>query len=192
MKALDVASVTTGHAHELQALGYEAVGVYLRPDRTTLEMIQGLHSVGIKIFSVYEKGKPISVKYFTAAQGKKDGAAAVAFAKKIGQPAGKEIFSAVDYDANWATDGDAITAYQKAFREVVKAAGYLASVYGSGVVCSHLVNAGWAHSGWLSQSKGWAGYKDFLSKASIIQGPVATVLHFDVDLDTVVDKAVCW
>jgi hypothetical protein len=192
MKAFDTLNITTGHAHEIAALGYQAVGVYLRSDRTTLEEIQELQSVGIKIFSIWEKGYPTARKYFTAAQGAKDAAAALLFAKKIKQPLGTQIFACVDYDANWKKDGAAITTYFDAFHHVIRAGGYLASVYGSGVVCAHLVSAGYAHSGFLAQSTGWEGFNDYKSKAAIVQGATATLLHFDIDYDTIVDESVCW
>lgn len=192
MKAFDTLNITTGHANEIAALGYQAVGVYLRADRTTPEEIQGLKSVGIKIFSIWEKGFPTAGKYFTAAQGAKDAAAALAFAAKIKQPSGTQIFACVDFDADWATDGAAISTYFDAFHHVIRAGGYLASVYGSGVVCAHIVGAGFAHSGFLAQSTGWAGFNDYKSKAAIVQGSTATVLHFDVDYDTIVDTSVCW
>lgn len=192
MKALDVAQDTAGCAHDLFALGYRAIGVYLRPDRCSRKMIDGLHSVGIQVISIWEKGKPLSAKYFTPKQGVDDARKACEFAEAMGMPAGKEIFAAVDYDASWVKDGAAIIGYFKSFHETCRAAGYLASVYGSGTVCQRLTDLGYAHSGWLSQSRGWAGYKAFKPKASIVQGPVATVLHFDVDLDEVKDPGVCW
>jgi hypothetical protein len=192
MKAFDTADITTGHAHDIQALGYGAVGIYLRADRAPLAMITGLRSVGLKIFSIWEKGHPTSVDYFTAAQGKADGEAAAAYAKTIGQPAGTQIYACVDYDANWDSEGHAITAYFEAFHTAVKSHGFLSSVYGSGTVCEKLVNLGFAHFGYLAQSTGFSGYQSYKPKAAIVQGPTATVLHFDVDTDTIVNMAAVW
>jgi hypothetical protein len=192
MKAFDTPNITTGKEHDIKAHGYEAVGIYLRPDRATPASIKALRNAGLKIFSIWEKGRPTSVKYFTANQGIKDATAAIVFAKKIKQPSGTQIFTCVDYDAQWKTDGAEITEYFRTFHNTVKAAGYLASVYGSGTVCKHLVSAGWAHSGFLSQSSGWSGYKEFAPRATIKQGITTVLLGLDIDLDTVVDPNVCW
>lgn len=192
MKMIDTPEKTTGKAHDLKAHGVEAVGVYLRKDRCDKNMIDGLRSVGIKIVSVYEKGFPTKVTYFTASQGKIDGQKAVAFAQSIAQPLGSEIFSAVDYDASPKHMGQ-VRAYQEAFQKEVKKAGYLASVYGSGLVCKTLVKLGYAHSGWLSGSKGWAGYKDYEPVAAISQTVLdTTLLGMDVDYNVLRDPSVCW
>ena len=193
MNAFDTAVVTTGYAHDILAAGYEAVGIYLRPDRAPLAMVQGFQEVGIKIFSIWEKGEPISGDYFSAEKGQADGQAAIAYAGVIGQTAGSQIFASVDYDPDWDQDGDAITAYFQAFQTVVKAAGYLSSVYGSGLTCSQLIDAGLAHTGFLSVSRGFRGYAEFKPNAAIIQEAQITVLdRFQVDPDTVVDPTVCW
>src|SRR4051812_35351567 len=99
MKAIDSATKTTGKEGKIVAAGMGAVGLYLRPDRASLAMVQGLHKANLKCFSVYEKGFPTTGSYFTAAQGTGDAKKAVLFAAKIGQPKGKEIFFAVDFDA---------------------------------------------------------------------------------------------
>jgi hypothetical protein len=193
MKALDTATKTTGKAHALKDLGYQAVGLYLRPDRADKAMVEDLHSAGIKCFSVYEKGWPTSPAYFKSIQGFVDGRRAAKVAAMLGQPKGTEIFAAVDYDAVWKTDGASVLAYMTAFRQEVKSAGYLASVYGSGLVCEKLVDAGYAHSGWLSGSTGWAGYKAFKARASVVQATMdIKILGLNADTDTVVDPGVCW
>lgn len=192
MKAFDTPNVTTGHAHQILAEGFLAIGIYLRPDRAPLDMIKGLLSVGILVFSIWEKGHPTSGAYFTANQGIIDANEAVAYAKEIGQTPGSHIFACVDFDANWEHDGPKILEYFIEFHKIVKAAGFLASVYGSGVTCSKLVAAGYAHSGFLAQSTGWGDYAGYKPHAAIIQEPSATVLGFDVDLDNVVDTSVCW
>lgn len=188
IKAFDTADITTGHAHEILAHGFEAVGIYLRDDRAPLTMIQGLHSVGIKIFSIWEKGNPTEPSYFTAAKGFADAQDAVAYAKAIGQPTGTTISPCVDYDSN----PEDVKAYLIAFHDEVKAADYLSLPYGNGVTLSWAIDAGYAYGGYLSQSTGFTGYESFLERAAIMQGPGTTILDFDVDLDEVVDAAVLW
>ena len=185
MKGIDVQVDTTGKGEQLKEIGVEFVGLYLRQDRTSAAMCMDLAHHGIKRLSIYEKGYPTSRAYFVAAQGGTDAARAVAVARLVGMPAG-EIFFCVDYDAS-VSDLDAIDAYFVAARKVLSGTGYLASIYGSGMVCNHLVNKGLAHSGYLSGSKGWAGYAMFLPKAAVVQG--AEITNFcgglDVDLDTI-------
>jgi len=174
MKALDTSVKTTGQAKQIAAAGYQAVGVYLRPDRCTAAMLAELHSAGIKIWSVYEKGFPTSDAYFTAAQGTKDGTAAAAFATSVGQPKGGQIYAAVDYDPSLAAVNGGITAYMKAFQAAIKPAGYVSSVYASGRACRILIAAGLAKTGWLTQSTGFAEYKTFKPHAGIVQLPRIT------------------
>jgi hypothetical protein len=197
MKAFDTADITTGYAHELYNLGYRAVGIYLRSDRAPIDMVKGLLSVGMMIFSIWEKGHPTSDDYFTAEQGSADGQAAAAYAAKIGQPAGTQIFTCFDYDPSIDAINGGLHAYMVAFRVAVKSYGYLASAYGSGTLLAAYTNEGICHSGYITQSTGFSGYEDFKPKASIVQGE-STTLHmadghdFDVDLDTIVDSAACW
>lgn len=189
MKAIDVATDTAGHAHALLDAGIEAVGLYLRQDRCSKAMVDGLALVGIKRFSAFERGFPTSTGYFTLAQAADDAQAAVKFAQQIGQPEGTVIFFAVDFDADQLSP---ILRYFLQVQQIVKRAGYLVGVYGSGRVCDYLVGQGVAHAGWLAQSKGWAGFEAYKTRAAIVQGGEDTLLGFDVDWDEVRDESVCW
>jgi hypothetical protein len=176
MKAIDSSAKTTGQANNLAAAGYGAVGVYLRSDRCTAAMIAELHTAGLQVWSIYEKGYPTSDVYFSTAKGTSDGTAAATFAKSIGQPKGTQIYATVDYDPddsdpNAPTISGPISAYMKAFRSAIKPAGYLASVYGSGRTCRILIANGLAKTGWLAQSTGFAEYNVFKPKAGIVQLP---------------------
>lgn len=190
VKALDVAQDTFGKAHDLKALGYLAVGFYLRSDRASLRMIQGLEQVGIKRFAIWERGNPTEPEYFSPTQAVVDARAAVSFATKIQMPAGSQIFFTVDYDATPDDLARHVWPYFQSVQRMVKDAGYLCSVYGSGMVCESLTIKGMAHAGWLAQSRGWSMYDFFKPRAAIVQGPVALVLGMDVDLDEVRDMRV--
>jgi hypothetical protein len=191
MKALDTPYSVAGKAHQLQAMGYGAVIRYISPNTQsfphkclTTEEVRGLHSVGIKIGSVWESGFPIKASYFTAAQGAKDGMSAAATAKRLGQPQGSAIYFTVDYDATEADIEGPVHAYAVAFHDAVKGAGYLCGVYGSAMVIENLWRSGYAHYRWLAQSMGWSGSPNYHA-ADINQGPSTTVLGLDVDADTV-------
>jgi hypothetical protein len=174
MKAIDSSVKTTGQASKLAAAGVGAVGVYLRSDRCSAAMLAELHEAGLKVFSIYEKGFPISDAYFSAAKGTSDGTAAAAFAKSMGQPKDSQIYPAVDYDpddsnSSGPTINGRISDYMKAFQAAINPAGYVASVYGSGRTCRILLAKGLAKTGWLAQSTGFAEYKIFKPKAGILQ-----------------------
>jgi hypothetical protein len=192
LKAFDVASDTTGRGHDIQALGYGAVGLYLRFDRTSVAMVEGLHSVGIKVFSIYELGYPTKMSYFTATQGTHDGLAACQTAKVLGQPQGTSIFAAFDYDPTVQDINGPLKDYMAAFRTQCQKFGYLASAYGSGLLLQAYTNLGICHHSFLAGSTGWSGYENFKDKASILQGASASVLGMDVDLDEVRDLSVLW
>jgi hypothetical protein len=93
------------------------------------------------------------------------------------QPAGTQIYAAVDYDpddsdASGPTINGPISTYMKAFQAAIQPAGYLASVYGSGRTCRILMANGLAQTGWLTQSTGFAEYSIFKPRAGIVQLPV--------------------
>jgi hypothetical protein len=188
VKGFDTASDTTGWAHRIADLGFLAVGAYMRPDRCSQAMVRGLHSVGVQIFSIWEKGEPVSAAYFDFPKGVTDALAACDFAASMGQPAGTPIFACVDYDAAYAD----VQRYLQGFHETCRSAGYLAGTYGSGLVCSSAIADGISHYGFLSQSTGFPGYEEFRPAAAIVQGASTTVLEFDVDLDEVQMPEVCW
>src|SRR5438046_2836518 len=134
MKAIDSSAKTTGQADNLAAAGYGAVGVYLRSDRCTAAMIAELHSAGLQVWSIYEKGYPTSDAYLSAAKGTSDAAAAATFAKTIGQHKGTQIYDTVDDDTDDTnqhghTINSLISANMMTFQSAIKPAGYLASVY---------------------------------------------------------------
>ena len=192
MHGFDTANSTVNHAHDLAAKGYGAAGLYLSPTRTTKEQVDGLHSVDIKVFSIWEKGNPTSDGYFSAEKGKQDGEAAAAYAKVLGMPSGKPIFACFDYDTSSSAINGVCRDYQEAFRTAVMAEGYLAACYGSGLLCSTYVSAGISHYGFLAQSRGFAGFNDYKSSAAIVQGPSQTILGLDCDLDFIQDESVLW
>lgn len=194
MKALNANELLTGDsfAHDLKNLGVQAVGCYLRGDRITKDIVDRLHSVGIKMFSVFERGYPDHVGYFSQQQATIDAGRALAIAEAIGQPEGSSIAAAYDYDATATDISGPLYAYQVKFRQIVKDHGYLAACYGSGLLCRRFVEGGIAHWEWLSGSHGWAGYDDYKDHAAVLQGANATVLGCDVDWDEVRDPAILW
>ena len=116
---------------------------------------------GIASGFVFERGN--TYDYFSASQGGIDAETVIAYFQLLGVPAGKNIacFLAVDFDATIAEINGAIMAYATRFHDVLKAAGYLTGVYGSGDTCRILKAAGVVHYTWKAQSTGWGGYAYF-------------------------------
>lgn len=209
LQGFDTPEILTGCAHELVGLEdpypIQVVGLYMRPDRCCLEMVEGLHSVGIKILSLWEEGAADTPAYHTAAIGTPNGLSAASFAASMGQRAGTPIFNCIDLDASQkmldGTDADLpavnIQAEQENFALAVKTYGYMEAVYGSGLVCAWLSGKGAAQKTYLSQSYGWQGYAMWSGRASVKQGAQMQIklpsgAVFTVDAMTVIDDGVVW
>lgn len=178
--------------HEMIAEGYHSFGFYLRPDRAPKSGIDALLAAGIKLWSIWERGNPTTTEYFSTAQGTSDGQAAAMYALELGQPSQTQIFACFDYDPTIGAIEGPLRDYMEAFREAIRQDGYWASAYGSGTLLQRYIGYGIAHSGWLSQSKGFSGYETFKPSAAIIQGPSKTICGLGADADTVVDESVLW
>lgn len=161
----------TPFAAGLKAAGYDFAGRYYNVNNhsknLTLAEAQALTAAGISIIAVWENGYPTAAGYFTYQKGVYDGTSAYHYAQDtIGQPGGTPIYFAVDYDAT-ATDisGPVMQYFQgvyDAFNTISSNSPiYSIGVYGSGLVCSTLLNAGKASYVWMAQPGGWGGSKTF-------------------------------
>jgi len=217
MKALDSPQATdiANNASLLAEEGFTAIGLYYfdssgfkqQLTKDVAEKISSIPSTdshpGLKIFSIYENGNPTSSSYFTTQRGNSDAHTAFARAQSAGQPLGSAIYFAIDYDASYQ-DLPKIKLYAYEFRRTLyalcdalgeKIHRYSVGVYGSGLVCEVLFDVGIAHYTFLAQSKGWAGYTPWQSKANIIQGNSSTLhlvnanpsITIDIDYNTIPD-----
>jgi hypothetical protein len=139
-----------------------------------------LCQAGLHIVTVYEDG-PTSYSYFSATRGTADAQGALQQAAAIGQPHGSAIYFTVDYNAAASDISGNITAYFAAICAVLKGT-YAVGVYGSGAVCTAILQAGYAHNAWLSQSTGWSGYSQFTAW-NVKQGPETSVCGLNSDTD---------
>lgn len=119
-----------------------------------------LSAASVQIGVVWESAGT-SDSFFSAAQGGKDGQAALALAAEVGQPAGSAIYFAVDYDASQKAIDGPVSDYFRALGALLDAAGYTVGAYGSGACCASLQQAQLASLGWLSQSAGFLGSRDY-------------------------------
>ena len=197
MQAIDTSDQTIGLAQSIVDKGYQAVGVYLRPDRCSAAMVAELRHAGLKIWSVYEKGYPTHDGYFSANQGTMDGHSAATFARQsLAQPEGTQIYASVDYDPDdkdehGPTIREVIANYMNAFGAAVGHSGYIASIYGSGRTCRIIKELGLAKSGWLSVSSHFAEYEEYLPHAEIVQTKVLS-RSWDSDTIQAPDAAGLW
>jgi hypothetical protein len=187
LSGVDSSSACTSSAIEcLQSGGISFVGRYysrtthIEGKKLTASEAQLISNAGLQLVTVYEDG-PTSYSYFSASRGSEDAAGAVAQAAAVGQPAGSAIYFTVDYDAADDEIAGNITAYFEAIAAALD--GYQAGVYGSGAVCTAIMNAGLATYAWLAQSTGWSGYSEFTGWA-IKQGAEGSVCGLDSDTDT--------
>jgi hypothetical protein len=195
MRGLDATANLSRFAPELYARGFRFVARYIfsRSDFKTLltrDESLAISAAGLDIVTVYESGSPTSDEYFTGAKGETDASIAIERATAAGQPGGP-IYLAVDYDP---TNPGIADEYFKSARAVCASLGghFQPEVYGSGAVCRHLKEAGLVSRTWLSQSRGFSGYEDWLPHADIVQGPEVKELGLDVDLDTAYGNGGGW
>lgn len=118
-----------------------------------------LARAGLAIAAVYQD-RARQTEDFGAARGRLDGAGAFSAAGQVGQPQGSAIYFAVDVDFSAAQIAQFVLPYFRGVREALAAAagggpGYRVGVYGSGLTCRLLDEAGLVDFKWLAQAGGW-------------------------------------
>ncbi|MBR1390482.1 MAG: DUF1906 domain-containing protein [Lachnospiraceae bacterium] len=141
-----------------------------------------LASAGHKRVVVFQNTNN-SYSYFSSAQGQADASYAVSLATARGQTSGSAIYFAVDFDATEAQINANIMLYFSAVSSVITAAGYYVGVYGSGMTCRKIRNAGYASYSWLAMPTGWAEYSTYTSW-NIKQTCSTTISGVSVDIDS--------
>ena len=169
-KGLDASVDLTRFASSLKAKGYDFAGRYynINSPSKNLSLAEAhiLSKVGLNIVAVWENGFPTTTSYFNYAKGVHDGTSAYHYAsEQIGQPGQTPIYFAVDFDASNA-DINAIIQYFKGIQDAYNTISqnnpvYSIGVYGSGLVCSKVLDSNIATFAWLSQSSGWQGSGTF-------------------------------
>jgi Domain of unknown function (DUF1906) len=167
----DTPTPVTKFATCLKADGYDFVGRYYNVNNQaknlSLAEAIAVTSAGLSIIAVWENGFPTAPGYFSFAKGVFDGTSAYHYAQNdIGQPANTPIYFAVDYDATTSDVNNVILDYfngiNSAFNTISSNAPiYQIGVYGSGLVCSTLLNNAAVSFTWLAQSMGWGGSGTF-------------------------------
>jgi len=142
----------------------------------------------IKVVLVWEARGDL-YSNFTTDQGTQDATRALAQAKTLNVPDNAAIYFAVDLDANKAQVTLGIYAYFQAVKKVFDTAQskYRIGVYGNGLVCQTLLDAGLVSLCWLWGVNSSYGTQDFLAsnKWVIHQHAPTTAFGVSVDMDDV-------
>lgn len=173
MNGFDVAAPVGDRAAEIKAAGYDFVARYYSYNpRKNLHMAEAeaLSAVGLSIIVVFEALVNVYAS-FDARHGADDAAQAMKLADENVQPTGSAIYFAVDFDASPDELGRYVTPYFAAVKIGLRreAGRYRVGVYGSGLTCKTLREAGLAELFWLADAGGWRGTKGFVG-AHIVQG----------------------
>lgn len=129
-----------------------------------------LSNAGIQVGAVYEDSNN-DTRFFSTSLGQKNAAKALSLASGVGQPAGSAIYFAVDFDPALADVrgpvSDYFTAVAKAF--AVAPTRYALGVYGSGLTCRIIRDAGLATFTWLTGSTAYQESAKFRPQADLLQ-----------------------
>jgi len=129
-----------------------------------------LSTAGLQVAAVYEDFNN-DVKFFSPELGKKNAAKALLLAAGVGQPAGSAIYFAADFDPTASQVRGPVTDYfrEAALALAVASPRYAVGVYGSGLTCRVIRDAGLATFTWLSGSTGFQESARFRPQAHLIQ-----------------------
>jgi peptidoglycan hydrolase-like protein with peptidoglycan-binding domain len=129
-----------------------------------------LSQAGLSLAAVYQDANN-GIQFFTAALGQQSAARALAQASAVGQPAGSAIYFAADFDPSPSQVNGPLTDYFRAVAQTFSAAAthYAVGVYGSGLTCRTIRDAGLATFTWLSGSTGFQESASFRPEADLVQ-----------------------
>lgn len=184
---MDAMTNCVSFAEQIAGQGMKFAARYYSDNTTkalSLAEAQALSAAGVNIISVFENSNNAG-RFFSSDIGNSQAASALQQAAAIGQPPFTAIYFAVDYDAAPADVQGPITDYFTAIKSVFAAAPvqYVAGVYGSGLTCSAMRDAGLVQFTWIAGSIGFAGYSAFRQHADIVQLAPHRTLVDGLDID---------
>jgi hypothetical protein len=131
--------------------------------RLTREECDALLAAGLGVGVVFQFNNNM-LSSMTKARGRDDAEFSLEAAGDIiAQPPGSAIYFGIDGDWHTASEQKKVKDYFEGVNEVFSPAGmpYRIGVYGSGLTCTKLRDAGLATLFWLPLSTGWSGTRDF-------------------------------
>ena len=151
-----------------------------------------LSQAGLQLVAVYQDVNN-DIQYFSAALGRQSAAAALGQAAAVGQPAGSAIYFAADFDPTPEQLSSAMTDHFQAVAQAFAAAPtqYAVGIYGSGLACRSMRDAGLAAFTWLSGSAGFRESESFRPEANLVQiAPSRTICGGQLPIDDDVAQTV--
>jgi hypothetical protein len=187
---IDTAVDITAALPALKASGVQTVIGYMSsinptgPKCLNPLRVKAIAARGIRVGLVHEGWGGVDGKGITAEDGVRDGAYCRAKAPLLGAPKGACVYFACDTDFSSAEITNLVLPYFRSIKAQFGDGFYRVGVYGSGKVCSTVMDYGLADLSWLAESKGWTSYSAWLAKASDVQGPQTKLDGVEIDSDT--------
>lgn len=167
-KVVDTAARVTGAVRGLREAEIDCVIRYYTKNPESHKLLRvdealAICDAGLSLAVVYQDNGS-SVAHFNRELGNQAGRVAVQYATTvIGQPRQSAIYFAVDFDASDADVVSHIAPHFEGIRAAMAEAGdhYRVGVYGSGLVCSSILDRSLATLGWISNARSWRGSAAF-------------------------------
>ena len=171
---------------QIKAIGIDNVVRYYDwsnetlPGKTlTLRELKLIAKLDMSVAVIFQHHNDCLCTFMTRGRGSQDARRALELARGLSQPAGSAIYFGVDgVDAQFLSllrgtgmpSGEPearkfvqrfVRPYFEEVTRAMKASSYKIGVYGSGLVCSHLLDAKLVDYCWLANATSWPGYADF-------------------------------
>jgi peptidoglycan hydrolase-like protein with peptidoglycan-binding domain len=144
-----------------------------------------LTNAGLQVAAVFEDSNN-DIKFFSTELGQKNAAKALTLAVALGQPALSAIYFAADFDPTADQVRGPITDYFQAVAQAFSVAPtrYAVGIYGSGLACRIIRDAGLATFTWLTGSTGFRESNKFRPQAHLIQvAPERKICNGQLSID---------
>lgn len=150
----------------------------------TPAIVQEYSEAGFTILLVHEGWGGVGGRGISAADGERDGTYCRNTAPSLGATEGACIYFAVDNDESPLQEQELVIPYFEAIKQTAMGDGqYRIGVYGSGLTCATVKNAGLCDLTQLAGSKGWTNFSVWVAKASMVQTVDANVAGVPDDSD---------
>ena len=171
---------------KLRAIGVDTIIRYYDwPEETlpgktlTRRELDLIAKAGMSVAVIFQHNNDCLCTFMRKGRGARDARRSLELAKSFAQPAGSAIYFGVDgVDAQFITLLNAtelpggepqarkfvqryVRDYFQEVASTMKSSGYKIGAYGSGLVCSYLLEARLVELCWLANAMGWPGYERF-------------------------------
>jgi hypothetical protein len=185
---MDAAVNCTSFADAIVASGMKFVArYYTRFSNKVISRTEALtlSQAGLQLVTVFQDVNN-NIQFFNATLGAQNAGKALQLAAAIGQPSGSAIYFAADFNPSSAQVTGPIMDHFRAIAAAfsANATQYAVGVYGSGMLCRMLRDAGLAQFTWLTGSTSFPEYASFLPQANLVQiAPSRTLIPDSLDID---------